>query len=381
MSQNKLSWRKYTFAAVVVLLLITSALVYIWFTQEQKSDPVSEAIFRRYASQKIPYPSRNYPYDALFPTYKDPNELTDEDFAKLRQLLLSQTIEVTDIKILRKFTGLIQLKLDIRYPQKAIPQWMKILAKLGIYNLDKRFTIDLSPLKNMTELKELDLSHSSINNIEALAALSNLENVILFYNKVSDIEPLKHLTKLKTLYINCSLIPDLKHLEKLTNLTDLRITEGQFSDIEPLTKLKNLKILYLQSSHLSNIESLKKLTNLTYLGLRYSQLSDFEPIKNLTNLEGISLEGTPITNLEPIKDMTKLKHLVIEGTKVTSLEPLSGLTNMEELRIDGTDINDLKPLMGLTKLKIVFIRRCPNITTNQVEELRKALPNLSIKSN
>ena len=51
--QTKHSYRKYIIAAVIIPLIIIAALVFIWFTQEQKSDPASEVIIHQAVANKL----------------------------------------------------------------------------------------------------------------------------------------------------------------------------------------------------------------------------------------------------------------------------------------------------------------------------------------
>ena len=55
--------------------------------------------------------------------------------------------------MLEKCTNLLILNFNyIRIPEKDISKWMKILTKLGLYNSNERFTIDLSPIKKLKKL-------------------------------------------------------------------------------------------------------------------------------------------------------------------------------------------------------------------------------------
>ncbi len=119
------SYRRYIIAAFLIPLIIIAALVFIWFTQEEhKPDPASEKIIREAAAEQL---------------NKDPNELTDEDFAKITKItdldflgltkLYDQPIppwvltELSDIRLLEKFTNLQELDLySIKYPDKYIPK-------------------------------------------------------------------------------------------------------------------------------------------------------------------------------------------------------------------------------------------------------------------
>ena len=66
------SSRLYYIVLAVVLLFITPALVFIYFTQDQTSDPASERIIRESAAARLG---------------KNQNELSNEDFAKITENL------------------------------------------------------------------------------------------------------------------------------------------------------------------------------------------------------------------------------------------------------------------------------------------------------
>ena len=70
MSDKKLFWRKYIIAAVIIFLCIFAGLIYRTMTWESKPDPASERIIREAVSTIL---------------NKDPNELTDEDFARITE--------------------------------------------------------------------------------------------------------------------------------------------------------------------------------------------------------------------------------------------------------------------------------------------------------
>ena len=306
-------WR-YIIASGFLVLLISTALVFIYFTQEELPDSDSERIIREVVAKQLRKERKN-------PT--DPNKLTDEDFKKIEKFLLLNdlgmltigSLELTDIKILEKFTNLRELlAFDVKFPESSIPKWMKYLAKLGVINLDSRFSIDLSPLKNLIYLQKLTLDHIPI----------------------SSLEPIKGLTNLRTLSLTSTHVSDIKPIQGLTNLEILKISD---------------------KTHIYDLESLKELKNLKTLSFSSTQISDINPIKGLINLEDINLRST----------------------QIFSLEPLKGLTNLKTLTLTDTQVSDLEPLKKLTNLQYINLRNCVNITNEQVEDLQKALPNLKIE--
>ncbi len=226
---KKSSHRKYIIATAVILLLITSALVIFVFIQTRKPDPVSKRIIREAAATQLG---------------KDPNSLTDADFAKITELSIgdrSQTIvamydegssfkyaynKLADIRLLRKFTNLQTLYLgSIDVSTDKIPKWMLFLSKLGIYDLEKRFSLDLSPLKKLSHLEILQVGGNAVIDIQPLAKLGNLKNLQLINAAVSDLKPLENQKQLEKVYI--IFCPKLKYedLEDLGKaIPNLKIT-------------------------------------------------------------------------------------------------------------------------------------------------------------
>ncbi len=230
---------KYIIPAAALVLII-AALVFIYFMQEQKPDLASEKIIREAAARQLS---------------KDPNELTDEDFAKITELSLSsedtiksEYLELTNIKIITKFANLQVLKLkDVWYPESAVPKWKMFLAKHDIHleSNKKMYTLDLTPLEKLVYLRELQLEGYSIYNIQPLAELKSLVKLELSCH-CSNIEPLKGLKNLQNLSLCVPRVYDIEPIKSLKNLKTLKmikcdnITDKQVDDLQKA--LPNLKI-------------------------------------------------------------------------------------------------------------------------------------------
>ncbi len=294
--KNKTSSRlRYIIPAIVILFLISAALLFAALTQETKPDPASENVIREAAAAQLG---------------KDPNELTDDDFAKITEIdffhlrkhlgmeFISNSYlpiygtELSDIKLLEKFTNLKILYLPmIVYPENKIPKWMKFFAKLGVFNLKNRFYIDLSPIKHLHNLNTLYLDHSPVNNIDTLSNLINLKELRLINTKVSNLEP----------------------IHNLKNIESLDLVNTPVINLEPIKDLTNLKTLNLTNTHVSNLDPLKGLTNLKMINLSGTQISDLEPLKSLTNLQWIFIENCKNITDDQLEDLqTALPDLKIE---------------------------------------------------------------------
>ena len=258
-SQKKPSRRKYIIPAVIILCILVGYiyLVVTWTPADSESKKASDAVIRQIAAVQL---------------NKDPNDLTDEDFAQIREFTLTLRahiaakllnkepndltnedtyqildyitknmklnysgvvsviyLELSDIRLLKKLQNLQTLSIrSVRLPEKDIPAWMQIFAKLGIYNPSERFYIDLSPLKNLSGLNTLSLEGSYIKNIKPLSKLINLKELNLNNTSVFDLKPLKELQNLKILSIKgCENIKDEQVDELQKALPNLKINRGK----------------------------------------------------------------------------------------------------------------------------------------------------------
>ena len=130
----------------------------------------------------------------------------------------------------------------------------------------------------MTNLTQLWLEKNSISDISPLANLTNLTQLLLGGNSVSDISPLSNLTNLTQLWLEKNIISDISPIANLTNLTQLLLDNNSISDISPLANLTNLTQLFLNNNSISDISVLSHLASLAKLSLNVNRISDISPL-------------------------------------------------------------------------------------------------------
>lgn len=200
---------------ILALLLMIAAMVFILHTQEQKPDPASERIIRELAEREL---------SSITKIRKDPNSLTDEDFAQIIRFYIVNT-ELCDIKLLEKFKNLQRLHLDnIHYPANKIPKWMSLLAKLGLFNLEERFAFDLSPLEKLANLQILYIWNTDVSDIKPLANCTNLRNLNFSGTNVSYIKPLANMKNLRGLSLTNMQVSDEQVAELKKALPNVSIS-------------------------------------------------------------------------------------------------------------------------------------------------------------
>ncbi len=275
---------------VIFLLLITITAFVVIFLEQNKPDPFSVEVIHKAVARQL---------------NKNADEITDADYAEISELCIAQKTmqqeiaghgpteiytqgELADLKLFKKFVNLEYLDISyLSYPQKKLPKWLSFLAKLGIYNVSNKTSIDLEPLKDIPKLRKLKIQYTPFDNIESLAKITELKGLDLQEVPISDINWISSLTKLELLNLGA---------------TDI-------NSIEPLRELKNLRELILHLTNISDIEPVRGMKNLRKLSIDGTLVSDFEPLRELTNLEKLYISNTPVWNLEPITGLPNLKFL------------------------------------------------------------------------
>lgn len=105
--------------------------------------------------------------------------------------------------------------------------WSVAATKVSCGN---RRTRDLSPLRHLAALKELDLSWTRVTDISPLAGLTRLEKLTLDYTRVADLTPLKALAALRHLSFNETKVTSLAPIRGLIKMEVLRLSKTGVAD-------------------------------------------------------------------------------------------------------------------------------------------------------
>jgi len=239
---------------------------------------------------------------------------------------------------------------------------------------------NLEPLAGLTGLEELLLSSNEISSLEPLEELTNLMVLWLDYNKISDIEPLAQLTNLGTLILDGNDISDLQPLKELTSLMALQLGANEISDLQPLEELTDLRSLWLGANEISDLQPLEELTDLRSLWLDKNKISNLSPLAGLAHLEVLELWDNDISDLSPLTELSELRRLSLHSNRVSDLSPLEGLAQLEMLSLSLNEIADIAPLKKLSGLENL------SLDSNQINDLSPLesltqLERLSVQSN
>ena len=272
---------------------------------------------------------------------------------------------------------------------------------------DSRCAVDVTPLDQLENLRQLDLSYSGVTVLDTLPSLSTLETLDISETAVQSVAPLLRMPRLKEVKYSGQKIRDLrllkaKHitltdttetprpprpvppghirfhgdlypqditelsleaimepvdlapLAKLTRLTSLSLaSEGviRIENFGALASLKHLKRLDIGISTLGNLAPLRKLAALEELRLGACHVSSLAPLAGLVNLRVLELEGVRVKSLAPLKRLRRMTTLTVTKSRITEIAALGALSMLRELTINDNEIDDLTPLAPLIHLE------------------------------
>jgi Leucine-rich repeat (LRR) protein len=236
------------------------------------------------------------------------------------------------------------------------------LEELTILDVESSGIKNIAGLEHCTNLQDLSLGCNPITDISPLSGLTNLQNLNLNdatpfrHSQITDISPLSGLTNLQSLGLACLPITDISPLSGLTNLLFLNLNQDPIADISPLSGLTNLQTLWLNYDQIIDISPLAGLTNLQDLDLGgNNKITDVSPLSGLTNLQTLNLDANTITDISPLSGLTNLQTLWLRFNQIIDISPLAGLTNLQNLDLGYNKITDVSPLSGLTKLQTLSL--------------------------
>lgn len=215
------------------------------------------------------------------------------------------------------------------------------LTKLELLRLSHNDIIDISPLEGLTNLKHLFISHNQIEKIDAVRNLTNLESLDLARNKgskrISDITPIENLTKLKLLGLSDANVPDISVLKNLVNLETFMSNSSKIKDISVLKNAKNLEILYLDDNQISDVSVVKDFVKLKELYLRHNNISEID-VSKLSKLSDFNVQGNKIKDFSSLGKAKSLKYVNISKQTIDL---------NKEYDVKGGSVEIDMPIIGL----------------------------------
>ena len=151
----------------------------------------------------------------------------------------------------------------------------------------------------------------------------------------------------------------LTGLEYATNLEDLRLSSNEISDLWPISQLPALATLYVWDNEISDLSPLAGLLSLGDLWLQRNQISDISPLSGLTNLHWLFLAHNRISDVSPLSGLNVLGVLHLDSNQIADVAPLDEMDDVWELSLIGNLVSDISPLAGMESLEYLHVYLFP----------------------
>ena len=272
------------------------------------------------------------------------------------------------------------------------PEWkLYFKSRFQISNGD---SVALDKLYKFVAVDSLNLSgKSQIKHLKPLSELRDLKFLDISNTTIEDLSPISNITFLETLNLSSTPTIAIKFIKYSDRLRDLDISNTQIEDISELANLTNLQVFKASNTAIQSFAVLNQFKSLKDLDLSESGFNTIENIKDLVVLESLSLSKNYILNYSLLSKISSLISLDLSETNFEDLSPLSSMTNLVHLDITACNISDLSPVASLTSLKTIaadetkisqeeatqFVRNHPDILLiHHVKDLLSWWENLSL---
>lgn len=231
-------------------------------------------------------------------------------------------------------------------------------------NLNDNLITDVSPIAQLNALTHLSLDgNTGIKELTPLCNLDSLTSLSLARTRTRDLSGVCNITSLKALDLSSNDISDLRPLSQLRNLRELDLGTNRVTDLSPLIPLAELQTLDLTANPTPDISPLAELRNLRDLTLGYMGAGDIAAVSRLTGLTRLHLGSSKAQDLSPLSRLTRLTELDLGACEADDLTPLSGLDDLRSLNLGWANISDISALANLTALEKL------NLGWNTISEL------------
>ncbi len=179
----------------------------------------------------------------------------------------------------------------------------EIPSKKNIENLEEvsiwdENIVDPAPILQFSALKKLHLSNLGITDFSFIEQLINLEELTI-RKDIEDLSPLKNLSKLKDLGLGKTKISDLSPLQNLTQLQDLELYKTAITNIDALSNCTQLVNLTLSDTQIQDLSALPQLENIYEISISRTKVTSLKPLCKFKKMKKLRIQGTPI-NLKEI---------------------------------------------------------------------------------
>lgn len=297
----------------------------------------------------------------------------------LKYLHYETTLENADFESLNGSVFLTHLNVETHDISKLSSLvYLRRLFHLTIRSKYESKEGDISFLRTMRLLQELDLDGIKIRDVKVLGELKSLVSVSLNGNEIDSLPDLSGHTQLRSLYVSGNSISTLEGIAEIPRLEDLNVSLNRISDFRPLAKLIHLKNLNLSQNLFANFQVtlpvLKQLQILSldgYNGEVRDQLGDVSVV--LRKL-GFHYSVAELQRIQKTMTMDK-SRIFTNGCHIRSslnyAPDLNGFDELKVLSLSYQGLQEFPEIRNLRTLRFLDVSGSSFESIPDLSELRE----------
>jgi hypothetical protein len=217
------------------------------------------------------------------------------------------------------------------------------------------YEIEATIVKEMEYEKQLEaiflikeIICSGKHSLKPLEHLTNLEIIhgTGNYNRngddISDLSPLRNLINLKELNLEGCYINDLKPLKKLKKITELKLSHNPLKSLDGIQDLERIKILWINNCNLTSLNPINKYRKLEDFRFGNNNIFDISFIANNSRLKRLEFPNNKVQEINHLSNCSALENLTFYNNQVTDIDELSKLKNLKIFYPSGNPISEFK---------------------------------------
>ncbi len=237
-------------------------------------------------------------------------------------------------------------------------------------------------------LTELDANNKGIENLTGLEYATNLTDLNLHINQITDISDISRLTNLASLLLEdnpldcfayCRFIPIIRNnnpsitisYEPMPGYCDCNVVyfadanlkgavEAELGISEPnVTNMLVLTLFDANNKYISDLTGLEYASNLTVLNLYDNLLSNISQVSSLSSLTELELSENQIVDVSPLAGLNGLSILRLQRNGISDISPIAPLTDLTELSLIWNYLNEISALSQMDNLTILWLQYNP----------------------
>lgn len=216
---------------------------------------------------------------------------------------------------------------------------------------------------DILSVTELNLSRKNLTDVSDLERFTNLVNLDLVENCLTDLSPLSELKKLRVLKagndpflsdedrakrLGINRFADYSFLENLTNLVDVDFTATGDDNIEYARYLPNVEEFRAYCNPIRDISPLIHCKKLHQSYFYDCPITDIRVYRELPDVFGIAVNCTGVSDLTPLTGKTHFSYLDAHDAEIEDIFPLADFESMRYVTLARNHIRDFSPLRGKT---------------------------------